>query len=44
LHGKKIEQLMNLSTFPKDYYMGKKTVKSIKFVSEMKKGILNGPG
>ena len=44
LHGKRIEYRMNLRVFPVGYYANMKgPVKNLSIVSEMKKGVANGP-
>ena len=42
LHGKRIETNLNLEVFPKGYY-NNKSIKSISFTQEVRKGIFTGP-
>ena len=42
VHGKRIKTVCNLAIFPKGYYQGSHNVKSLAFISDVKKGIWNG--
>ena len=42
IHGKRTKTLCNLNVFPRGYYQGSKNVKSLAFISDVKKGIWNG--